>query len=67
MQPTVVPHVVITVVVHVKVDAEAPAEVNVVAARITVGELVAMAVHTTVVVALVHLNSFYVMDLIMEV
>lgn len=67
MQPTVVPHAAIIVAVHVKVDAEAPAEVNVVAARIIVEELVVVAVRVTAVVALVHLNSFYVMDLIMEV
>lgn len=67
MQPTVVLHVVTTVAVRVKVDAEVLAEVLVVAARIIVEELVVVAVRVTAVVALVHLNSFYVMDLIMEV
>ena len=67
MQPTVVPHVVITVVVHVRADAEVLAEVLVVAVRIIAEALVALDVQAIVVVALVHLNSFYVMDLIMEV
>ena len=67
MQPTVVPHVVITVVVHVRADAEVLAEALVAAARIIVEELVVVAVRVTAVVALVRRNSFYVMDLIMEV
>ena len=67
MQPTAVLHVVTTVAVRVKVDAEILAEALVAAARIIVEELVVVAVRVTAVVALVHLNSFYVMDLIMEV
>lgn len=67
MQPTVVPHVVITAAVRVKVDAEILAEVLVVAVRIIAEALVALDVQAIVVVALVHRNSFYVMDLIMEV
>lgn len=67
MQPTAVLHVVTTVAVRVKVDAEVLAEALVAAARIIVEELVVVAVRVNVVVALVHLNSFYVMDLIMEV
>ena len=67
MQPTVVPHVVITVVVHVRADAEVLAEALVAVARIIVEELVVVAVRVTAVVALVRRNSFYVMDLIMEV
>lgn len=67
MQPTAVLHVVTTVAVRVKVDAEVLAEALVAAARIIVEELVVVAVRVTAVVALVHLNSFYVMDLIMEV
>ena len=39
-------------------DAEAPAEVNVVAVRIIVVELVALAVQPNAAVALVHLSSF---------
>lgn len=67
MQPTVVLHVVTAVAVRVKEDAEVLAEVLVVAVRITVEELVVVAVQVTVAVALVHLDSFYVVDLIMEV
>lgn len=67
MQPTVVLHVVTTVAVRVKVDAEVLAEALVAAARIIVEELVVVAVRVTAVVALVRRNSFYVMDLIMEV
>ena len=67
MQPTVVPHVVTTVAVHVRADAEVLAEALVAAARIIVEELVVVAVRVTAVVALVRRNSFYVMDLIMEV
>lgn len=67
MQLTVVPHVATAVAVHVKVDAKAPAEMHVVAVRMVAEALVAMDVQALVVVALVHLNSFYVMDLIMEV
>ena len=67
MQPTVVPHVVITVAVRVRADAEVLAEALVAAARIIVEELVVVAVRVTAVVALVRRNSFYVMDLIMEV
>lgn len=67
MQPTVVLHVVTTVVVHVRADAEVLAEALVAAARIIVEELVVVAVRVTAVVALVRRNSFYVMDLIMEV
>lgn len=67
MQPTVVLHAVTTVVVHVRADAEVLAEALVAAARIIVEELVVVAVRVTAVVALVRRNSFYVMDLIMEV
>lgn len=67
MQPTAVLHVVTTVAVRVKVDAEVLAEALVAAARIIVEELVVVAVRVTAVVALVRRNSFYVMDLIMEV
>lgn len=67
MQPTAVLHVVTTVAVRVKVDAEVLAEVLVVAVRIVVEEIVVVAVRVTAVVALVRRNSFYVMDLIMEV
>ncbi len=67
MQPTAVLHVVTTVAVRVKVDAEILAEALVAAARIIVEELVVMAVRVTAVVALVRRNSFCVMDLIMEV
>lgn len=67
MQPTAVLHVVTTVAVRVEVDAEVLAEALVAAARIIVEELVVMAVRVTAVVALVRRNSFYVMDLIMEV
>lgn len=67
MQPTAVLHVVTTVAVRVKVDAEVLAEAFVAAARIIVEELVVVAVRVTAVVALVRRNSFYVMDLIMEV
>lgn len=67
MQPTAVLHVVTTVAVRVKVDAEILAEALVAAARIIVEELVVVAVRVTAVVALVRRNSFYVMDLIMEV
>ena len=67
MQPTAVLHVVTTVAVRVKVDAEVLAEALVAAARIIVEELVVVAVRVTAVVALVRCNSFYVMDLIMEV
>ena len=67
MQPTVVPHVVITVAVRVRADAEVLAEALVAVARIIVEELVVVAVRVTAVVALVRRNSFYVMDLIMEV
>ena len=67
MQPTVVPHVVITVAVRVRADAEVLAGALVAVARIIVEELVVVAVRVTAVVALVRRNSFYVMDLIMEV
>lgn len=67
MQPTAVLHVVTTVAVRVKVDAEVLAEALVAAARIIVEEIVVVAVRVTAVVALVRRNSFYVMDLIMEV
>lgn len=67
MQPTVVPHVVIAVVAHVKADAEVLVEVFVVAVRIIAEALVALDVQVPAVVALVRRNSFYVMDLIMEV
>lgn len=67
MRPTVVPHAVIVAAVRVKVDAEALAEELVVVVRIIVEELVVVAVRVTAVVALVRRNSFYVMDLIMEV
>lgn len=67
MQPTAVLHVVTTAAVRVKVDAEILAEALVAAARIIVEELVVVAVRVTAVVALVRRNSFYVMDLIMEV
>lgn len=67
MQPTAVLHAVTTVAVRVKVDAEILAEALVAAARIIVEELVALTVQALVVVALVRPNSFYVMDLIMEV
>ncbi len=67
MQLTVAPHVVIAVAVRVRADAEVLAEALVAAARIIVEELVVVAVRVTAVVALVHRNSFYVMDLIMEV
>lgn len=67
MQPTAVLHVVTTVAVRVKVDAEVLAEALVAAARIIVEELVVVAVRVPAVVALVRRNSFYVMDLIMEV
>lgn len=67
MQPTVVPRAVVVVAVRAKVGAEALAEALVAAARIIVEELVVMAVRLTAVVALVRHNSFYVMDLIMEV
>ena len=67
MQPTAVLHVVTTVAVRVKVDAEILAEALVAAARIIVEELVVEAVRVPAVVALVRRNSFYVMDLIMEV
>lgn len=67
MQPTAVLHVVTTVAVRVKMDAEILAEALVAAARIIVEELVVVAVRVTAVVALVRRNSFYVMDLIMEV
>ena len=67
MQPTAVLHVVTTVAVRVKVDAEILAEALVAAARIIVEELVVVAVRVPAVVALVRRNSFYVMDLIMEV
>lgn len=67
MQPTAVLHVVTTVAVRVKVDAEVLAEALVAAARIIVEELVVVAVRVDVVVALVRCNFFYVMDLIMEV
>lgn len=67
MQPTAVLHVVTTVAVRVKVDAEILAEALVAAARIIVEELVVVAVRVTAVVALVRRNSFYVIDLIMEV
>ena len=67
MQPTAVLHVVTTVAVRVKMDAEVLAEALVAAARIIVEELVVGAVRVTAVVALVRRNSFYVMDLIMEV
>lgn len=67
MQLTAVLHVVTTVAVHVRADAEVLAEALVAVARIVVEELVVVAVRLTAVVALVHLNSFYVMDLIMEV
>lgn len=67
MQPTAVLHVVTTVAVRVKVDAEVLAEVLVVAVRIIAEVLVALAAKALVVAALVRPNSFYVMDLIMEV
>lgn len=67
MQPTAVLHVVTTVAVRVKVDAEVLAEALVAAARIIVEELVVVAVRVHVLLALVRRNSFYVMDLIMEV
>lgn len=67
MQPTAVLHVVTAVAVRVKVDAEILAEVLVVAVRILAEVVVALAAHAIVVAALVRPNSFYVMDLIMEV
>lgn len=67
MPPTAVPRVVVVVVVHVKVGAEILVEELVVVARIIVEELVVVAVQVTAAVALVHLDSFYVIYLIMEV
>lgn len=67
MQPTAVLHVVTTVAVRVKVDAEVLAEVFVVAVRIIAEVVVALAAQAIVVAAMVRPNSFYVMDLIMEV